>query len=145
ALVVASLEALRVPAPRGHRVRIALAGLTLAATVRVVDRIHRKTAHCGTYTAPTLRAGLSVTTQVVLVVAHFADRGATVDVHLARLSRLQTHIGINAFACRERHGAAGAAGELSASTRLQLDVVHDRAHGNVAQCHRIAGLDRSIG
>src|SRR5580692_1409812 len=57
ALVVAGLLALGIPAPRGHRVRIALAGLALATTVGVIDRVHRKTADRGTNTAPALRTG----------------------------------------------------------------------------------------
>src|SRR5580692_11997983 len=52
ALVVAGLLALRVPAPRGHRVRIALARLALTATVRVVDRVHREAPHRRTHAAP---------------------------------------------------------------------------------------------
>src|SRR5579871_621464 len=52
ALVVAGLLALGVPAPGRNRMRVALAGLTLAATVRVVDRVHGKTAHGRTHPAP---------------------------------------------------------------------------------------------
>src|SRR5215472_2296459 len=45
ALVVTGLQPLGVPAPRAHRVRVALAGLALAAAVRVIDRVHGQSAH----------------------------------------------------------------------------------------------------
>src|ERR1700735_4839513 len=65
ALVVAGLLALRVPAPRGHRVRIALARLALTAPVRVVDRVHRQAPHRRTHAAPAHRTGLAVAAQIV--------------------------------------------------------------------------------
>src|SRR5882724_5711982 len=96
ALVMTGLEALGVLTPWRHRVRITLARLTLTTTVRVIDRVHRKTAHRRTNTEPALRAGLAVAAQVVLVVSNFAKGRAAVDVHLARLARLQTQVGVNA-------------------------------------------------
>src|SRR5579862_5054019 len=73
ALVVAGLETLGVPAPGRDRVRVALAGLALAAAVRMVDRIHRESAHRRSHAAPALGARLAVAAQVVLVVADLAD------------------------------------------------------------------------
>src|SRR2546429_4998222 len=78
ALVVAGLQTLGVLTPRRYRVWVSLAGLALAAAVRVVDGVHGKSAHCRAHAAPTLRAGLAVAAQVVLVVANLADGGATV-------------------------------------------------------------------
>src|SRR4029077_20310556 len=98
ALVVTGLQSLGVPAPRGHRVRVALAGLALAAAVRVVDRVHGQAAHRRAYAAPALGAGLAVAAQVVLVVADLADGGAAVDVHLARLAGLQAQERVDALA-----------------------------------------------
>src|SRR5215468_6617319 len=86
ALVVAGLESLGVPAPRRHGVRVALAGFALAAAVRMIHRIHGESAHRRAHALPALRPGLAVAAQVVLVVAHLADGGAAVDVHLARLA-----------------------------------------------------------
>src|SRR5262249_358820 len=94
--------------------------------------------------APALRTGLAIAAQVMLVIAHFAECGAAIDVHLARLAGFQPQVGINALARGERHRASGAARELSALAGLHLDVVHDRAHRNVAQRHGVAGLDRRI-
>src|SRR5512139_517362 len=145
ALVGAGLLALGLPAPRRHRVRVALAGLALAATVRVVDRVHHDAADRRADATPALRAGLAVDDQVVLFVAHLADRGAAVDVHLAHLGRAQADRGVEAFARDELHGGTGAARELTAAARLELDVVHDRADRDVAQREGVARLDRRLG
>ena len=60
ALVAARLQPL-VFQPHGrHRMRVALAGLAFATTVRVVDRVHRHAAHRRADAAPALRAGLAV-------------------------------------------------------------------------------------
>src|SRR5215472_13863609 len=145
ALVVTGLQALGVPAPRRHRVRVALAGLALAAAVRVVDRVHGEFAYCRADAAPALCPRLAVAAQVVLIVPHLADRGAAVDVHLARLAGLQAHVGVDPLARGEGDGAAGAARELAAAAGLQLHVVDDRADRDVPQGHGVARLDRRIG
>src|SRR5690606_22108939 len=113
ALVGAGLLALGLPAPRRHRVRVALAGLALAAAVRVVDRVHDDAAHGRAHTAPALRTGLAVLAQVVLVVADLANGRPAVDVHLAGLRRLHADIGVQALARGELHRAAGAPRELA--------------------------------
>src|SRR6185436_15590018 len=82
ALVAAGLVAFGRRAPRAHRVA-AGSGLALAATVRVVDRIHRHTAHRRTHAAPAHPSGLADGFEVVLFVADFADGGAAVDMYLA--------------------------------------------------------------
>src|SRR5580700_9569056 len=89
ALVVARLQALGVLPPGRHGMRIALAGLALAAAVRVIDGVHRQSPRRRADAAPALGACLAVAPQIVLVVADFADGCAAVDVHAARLGRLQ--------------------------------------------------------
>ena len=122
--------------------RITLARLTFTTAVRVIDRVHHDTANRRTNTAPTIRTGLAVAAQVVLVVADFADRGAAIDVHLAHFGRTQTHRRVQTFTSSELSRRTGAASELRALTRLHLDVVNRRTDRNVTQLHRIAGLDR---
>ena len=59
------------------------AGATaLAAAVRVVDRVHRHTAHRRADAAPALGAGLAELAQAVLGVADLADRRAALTEHL---------------------------------------------------------------
>src|SRR5262245_61050489 len=122
--------------------RITLAGLAFAATVRVVDRIHHHAAHRRADAAPADRAGLAVAAQVVLVVRDFPDRRAAVDVDLAHLRRAQADRRVHAFARRELGRAAGAARELRTLAGLHLDAVNRRADRDVAQLHAVAGLDR---
>src|SRR5690606_3561682 len=123
----------------------ALAGLALTTTVRVVDRVHHHAAHRRTDADPALGAGLAVVAQVVLVVRQLAQGGTAVDVHLARLARLQADEGMDALARGELRRCAGAANHLAAPAGLQLDVVHHRPHRQVAKRHRVAGLDGRVG
>src|ERR1700722_12168034 len=125
--------------------RVALAGLALAAAVRVIDRVHHDAAHRRPHAQPAHRAGLAEHAQVVLIVADFADGGAAIDVDLANLPRLQAHARIQPFARRELRGAAGRAGELAALAHFHLDVVHRAADRNVPQRQRVARLDGGIG
>src|SRR5665213_1875455 len=145
ALVVTRLQTLGVLAPRRYRMRIALTRLALAAPVRMIDRIHRKTAHRGADAAPAFCARLAVASQVVFVVPDLTDGRAAIHVHAACLGRLQTQRCVDAFARGVLHRAASAAGELPALAGLQFDVVHEGAERNVPQRHRIAGLDGRIG
>src|SRR5690606_41639491 len=87
ARVLAGLVTLGRDAPRGDRVRVALAGLGLATAVRVVDRVHGRAADGRLDAAPALGAGLAQLLQVVLVVADLADGGAALGRHLAHLAR----------------------------------------------------------
>src|SRR5262245_53496210 len=124
---MARLLALGIPAPGRYRVWVTLAGLAFTTTVRVIHRIHGETAHGGPNAAPAHGSCFTVAAQVVLVITHFADCGAAIDVHLARLTRLQAQIRINTFACGVLHRAAGAARQLTALAWLDFNVVHGRA------------------
>src|SRR5262245_30825628 len=110
----------------------------------MVDRVHGLATHRRADAQPALGAGLAVHAQVVLVVRHFADGGAAIDVHLAALARLQAQQRVDAFAGREAGRGAGAAHHLAALAGLELDVVHDGADRDVAKLHAVAGLDRRI-
>ena len=72
----------------------ATGGTTLAATMRMVDRIHRDAPHRRSHTAPTFGAGFSEFAQVVLTVSDFADRGAAIDMDLAHLTGTQADSGV---------------------------------------------------
>src|SRR5215831_796277 len=124
--------------------RIALTGFALATAVRVIDGVHGEPAHRRAHALPALGTCLAVAAQVVLIVAHLADGGAAVDVHLACLSRFQAQIRVDPLARREGHRGAGAARQLPAATGLHLHVMDERAHRDVAQRHGIAGLDRRV-
>src|SRR6266536_1455544 len=73
-------------APRGDRVAAAL-GLALAATVRVVDGVHRRAAHGRTLTPPAATARLAARDVLVVDVAdlaHCRPAGERDAAHLAR-------------------------------------------------------------
>src|SRR3546814_1201669 len=88
-LVVAGLVALGRHAPRGDRMRVALAGLGLTTTVRMVDRVHGRAADGRLDAAPAAGAGLAQLLEVVLDVADLADGGAALGRHPAHLARTQ--------------------------------------------------------
>ncbi len=132
--------------PHGrNRVRVALAGLALTTTVRVIDRVHHHAADGRANATPADGARLAVAAQVVLAVADFADRGAAINMNLARLIRAQAHCRVHAFACGELHGTTGTARELCTLAGLQLDAVDRGADRDVADLHGAAGLDRRLG
>jgi hypothetical protein len=59
----------------------------------------------------------------------------------AHLGRREPQRGEVAFLGHELHGGAGAAGELAARARLELDVVHGRADRDVPQRQGVARAD----
>src|SRR5437762_3116006 len=138
ALVATRLVALGRRAPRRNRVTAAVR----AAAMRMIDRVHRDAAHRRSNAAPTLRTGLTYRAQAVLFIADFADRRATVDMHLADLARAQPQLRIRAFTREQLHASARRARELRAFAGLHLDAMDRRADWNVAQCQRVARLDR---
>src|SRR5690606_29085487 len=109
ALVAARLVTLGRRAPRGHRVRVALASLGLTTTVRVVDGVHGRAAHGRLDAAPALGTRLAELLEVVLDVADFADGGAAVGRHLAHLAGPKAQGGVTAVAGDQLGTSAGGA------------------------------------
>src|SRR5713101_6125490 len=143
ALVLARLVALGQHPPGAYRI-LPCRGLSLAAAMRVVDRIHRDPAHRGPDSAPAYAPGLADRFQAVLLVADFADGGAAIHVYFADLAGTQAHLGVAALAGEKLHRGAGRARELRAPTRLHLDAVNRGADRNVPERQRIARLDRRL-
>src|SRR5512145_2276879 len=94
-LVLARAIALGERAPRADRIALG-AGAALAATVRVVDRVHHHAAHGRAHAAPAHRTGLAELAQVVFLVADLADGGAAVDQHAPDLAGAQPQLGVAA-------------------------------------------------
>src|SRR5690606_21631463 len=141
---MAGLVALRRDAPRGDRVRVALAGLGLATAVRMVDRVHGRATDGRLDAAPALRARLAQLLQVVLGVADFADGRAALGRDAAHLARTQAERGVHALAGDQLHAGTGGAGDLGALARLHLDAVDRRADRDVAQRQGVACADRGV-
>src|SRR5882724_2052982 len=143
ALVAAGLVTLGRRTPRAHRVA-AGSGLTFAAAVRMVYRIHRHAAHGRAHSAPAHAPGLADGLQVVLFVADFADGGAAVDVHLADFAGTQAQLRIGAFACQQLHRGPRGTRQLPAFAGQHFDAVDGCAHRHIAQRQRITDLDRRL-
>src|SRR5690606_18813721 len=124
---------------------VALAGLGLATTVRVVHRVHGGAADGGLDAAPTVGAGLAQLLQAVLVIADFADGGPALGRNLAHLTRTQAQGRVTLFAGNQLHRSAGGACDLRTLARLELDAMHRRADRDIAQRQGVAGLDRGVG
>src|SRR5712691_258107 len=130
-------------APRGDRVAPALR-LTLAAAVRVVDRVHGGAAHRGTLAFPAATAGLAPVDVLVVDVADLADGRAARNRHAAHLAGREAQDGVTRVLRDQLDARAGGARHLRALPRLQLDVVHERAGRDVLERQRVADLDVGV-
>src|SRR5437667_324154 len=126
-------------APGSHRM-VALA-LALAAAHRMIDGIHDGAAHGGPEPLPAHPARLAHGHVLVVEVADLADGGHALELDLAHLARGQLEVGVVAFLGQELGQGARAPAELPALARLQLDVVHERAEGDVPDGQGIARQD----
>src|SRR5690554_1394320 len=97
ALVLAGLVTLRGHAPRRYRMT-ATGGTPFTTTMRVVDRVHGRTANRRTDTPPSISAGFTERAQRMLGIAHFADRGLTVSQYAAHLTGAQAKRCVCTFA-----------------------------------------------
>src|ERR1700677_125884 len=114
--------------------------LTLAAAVRMIDRVHSDAAIVWTAPEPTTAAGLADRRIHVVGIRHRADRGETLAVNEPLLARAETQRNVALIAAHDLRVRTGRTGDRAALADLHLDIVDDRAHGNVGERHRIAGL-----
>src|SRR6476619_5752465 len=122
--------------------RVATSGrLALTTAVRVVDRVHGDTAHGRALALPAHAAGLAPVDVALLGVAHLADGRAAARVDVADLAGRHTQLRVGAVLGDELHASTRGAGDLRATTGLELDRVDDRTHRDVAQRKRVARLD----
>src|SRR5690606_20966 len=112
--------------------------LALAAAVRVVHRVHDRTAHRGTASQPTGTPGFALVDQFVILVAHGADGRAAFFQHAADFAGGEADDGVLVFLAEQLRLRAGGAHQLPALAGLQLDVVDHGADGDVFQRQRVA-------
>src|SRR5450432_210381 len=115
-----------------------------AAAHRVVDRVHGDAAVVRPATEPARAPGLAERNVGVVRVRHLTDGRVAVEVDHADLARRQADLRVVAVFRHERRRGARRADELAALPLLQLDVVDHRAEGDVAERHRVAGLDVGV-
>src|SRR5690606_7620312 len=119
--------------------------LALATTVRVVDRVHRHTAHRGPLALPARPAGLAPVDVRVFGVADLAHRRTAARVDVADRTRRHPQLRPRAFLGHQLDAGTGRTRDLRAATGPQLDRVHDRTDRDVAQRQIVAGLDVGAG
>src|SRR4051794_17351120 len=107
----------------------------------MVDGVHGHATALGTDALPAIAAGLADGDQLGLGVADLADGGPAVDGHPAHLGAGQAQGGEVALLGHQLDAGAGAAPHFAAGARLDLDVVHRGADGDVAQGQRVARAD----
>ena len=118
--------------------------LALAAAVRVVNRVHDRTADGRTNASPTRATGLADNDVGVLGIADLTDGGAAAEKNAAQLRRRKTQNGVPVVLTHELNGSTGGASHRSAFTGLELNRVHKRTDRNLLKCCAVAGLDVDV-
>src|SRR3954452_7310167 len=100
--------------PGAHRVAAA-GGLALTTAVRVVDGVHRHTAHGRALALPAHAAGLAPADVGLLGVADLADRRAAAHVDVADLAGRHAQLRVGAVLGDQLHAGARGPGDLRAA------------------------------
>src|SRR2546427_1935808 len=116
-------------------------GLPLAAAQRVVDGVHRHAAHPRIPAQPAALPGFPDREQLVLGIAHLADRGEALAAHHPHFGGAQPQRDVVAFLRHHLDAGARGAGELAAAPDLELHVVHRGAERDLEQRHRVPDPD----
>src|SRR6476660_7754697 len=106
--------------PRADRVTTT-GGLALATAMGVVDGVHGDTTDGRALALPPHTAGLAPVDVALLGVAHLADGRAAARVDVADLTGRHTQLGVGAVLGDELHASTRGAGDLRATTGLELD------------------------
>src|SRR5690349_20783725 len=115
--------------------------LTLATTVRVVNRVHGDTTDGRADALPAHTAGLAPVDVRLLGVADLADGGAAAQVDVADLAGRQAQLRVRTVLGDQADAGTGGTGHLRAAAGLQLDRVDDGTDRDVLQRQVVAGLD----
>src|SRR5215469_4422385 len=142
--VVTRLETACRLAPGRHGMTSA-GGLTFAAAVRMIHRVHRNAAIVRALAQPTRLPGFAMRLVFVLDIANLADGRHAVGLDAANFARRQLEQGDFALTRDELCLRAGGSRHLSAFSGPQLDVVNHGAGRDIFQRQRIADQDVSFG
>src|SRR5579862_2778396 len=141
-LFLARLVSLGGLAPR--RLRMVTLRLALATAMRMVDRVHRDSAHVTALAEPSRAPGLADRNIFMIEIADLADGRAAIRLYhplFARRQLEQRHLALFGHQLRLHTRAAR---ELRTGARLHLDRVHDGAERDVFQHQGVARLDVGI-
>ncbi len=114
---------------------------SLAAAHRVVNRVHRNSAHVRPFAAPARAAGFSERDIFVVDIAHLADGGLALNRDHPHLSRGHAKCGVLTLTGDKLRACAGGTGQLATFTRTHLYIVYDGTKRHVRELEAIARFD----
>src|SRR5512140_521298 len=130
---------------RGHapwRNGVAAArGAAFTAAHRVIHRVHRDAAVVRPPAEPAAAAGLADHDVFMLEIADLSHRAVALLVEDPHLARRELHLRVLPFLGDELAGRSGAAADLAAATRNDLQVVDVRAERDQSQRQRVPHPD----
>src|SRR5215204_613477 len=154
------LLSLRSAAPDNHRIRALVVagpslhrlyplrlrlytdrGIALAATMRMVTRVHRRTADGWSPPSMPVSTGFSNNDVLVVDVADLSQGRHAVEVDQPHLSRRHPDLCVVVRLRHQLRRRSSGAAHLTALARVELDVMNLRPGRNVAQRHRVASPD----
>jgi hypothetical protein len=104
--------------------------LALAASVRMVHRVHGHTAHSGSAPEPARTSRLAQANVFVINISHLADGGLALQQYSPQFSLGQLQQGITTLLGHELHSSAGATRQLPALSCFHFHIVDDGTQGN---------------
>src|SRR5579863_10060682 len=128
-----------------RRLRMVALGSPLATAMRMVDRIHRHSAHMPALAQPAAAAGFADRNIFEFEITHLPDRRTAFRLHHALLARRQLEQGELAFLRHQLRLRPRATRQLRPRPRLQLDRMYNRADRNMFELQRVARFDIRLG
>src|SRR5262249_7501148 len=110
--------------------------LALTTAVRMVSRIHRRTANGRPPTLVPIPTGLADNNVLVVDIADLAKCGHAFQMYATNLARRHPDLRVVASFRHQLRRGAGRADELSAAPSMKFDVVNLRADRDVAERQR---------
>jgi len=129
--------------PRGLRMLEADALAAFTSAMRMINRVHRRTADGWPDAFMPVSPGLSDSFRAVFKIAHLPDSRITFAGKQPYLSGGHFYLGSFFIYCRESGTASGRSYCLSASRGKKFDVGDDRSDGYIFNLGPVAGFDRS--
>ena len=124
--------------------RISLPRFPLAASMRVIHRIHRQPPNDRSPPHPARPSGLSDRDILMIEISNLSHGRKASAMDLPQLPRTQPDLNIVRFSTHNLCNGPGAPGQLPPLPGLQFQVMDLRAHGNEPQRQSVSGLDLGI-
>ena len=117
--------------------RVALSGLSLSTSVRMINGIHNDTPYMWTPSFPSRPSGLSDHYIFMIHIADLSDRCHAGTQNLPHLTRFQAHLHVGIVTTHHLSEATGTAYQLAPLTRLQFNIVDGRTEWHAGKRKRI--------